>query len=391
MRVALISNEGGGISSVTRGLASALSKKKVFTTIITEGDAASYKKEIETVNDYLEIIRLPVIYFPPRGLWFQLRHFHFLSNLLKQHSITHGISPQASVCLSFYKKKLNKPFITTIHSAYNFARREFLHTPVSHWTLSDFGLHVIEHPWHHFMISSCLANSDHIVACSMNTLNELRATYKNVPMKRISAISNGIDFDEIESIRIEDDVDSDKNNLSIVFAGRFFYLKGVLHLLRAMKTLSLNFKNVRLKIFGAGPLETRVKEFISKEGLRDTVLFRGRISHRQLIAEIKSSDFVVHPSLHEAQSMLALEAMACMKPVVAFNAPFVHETIKNGYNGILAKPFDTVDLSEKIRILLEDTKLCRKLGRNAYSYVKLNHNWDLQTVQYLKIYENFAN
>jgi glycosyltransferase involved in cell wall biosynthesis len=387
VRVALITLEGGGTSSVCRGLASSLSKKRVPTTIFTEGGS---KCEVETVNDFLEIIRLPVMHFPPRGLWFQLRHFRLLSNLLKEHSIVHGVSPDASVVFSFYKNKLKKPFVATIHVVYAPAQRIFVNTPVLSWTLSDFALHVVEHPWHEFVNRSLLANSDHIVACSFNTFNELRATYENLPTNRMSVICNGIDFDEIDSARIDDDGNNDKNNLSIVFAGRLFWLKGVFHLLRAMETLSLDFKNLRLKIFGTGPQEHRIRQFISDRGLKDVALLKGRVPHKQLIAEIKRSELLVLPSLYEAQPMVALEAMACKKPVVAFNAPFVHEIIKNGYNGILAKAFDPRDLSDKICMLLSDNKLRLKLARNAYSYVKLKHNWDLQADQHLKIYESLA-
>jgi len=357
----------------------------VPTTIFTGGGS---KCEVETVNDFLEIIRLPGIHFPPRGLWYQLRHFRLLSNLLKEHSIVHGISPDASVLFSFYKNKLKKPFVATIHAVSARAQKVFVNTPVLSWTLSDFALYVIEHPWHEFVIRSCLANSDHIVACSFNTFNELRTTYDNLPTSRISVICNGIDFDEIDSIRIEDADNNDKISLSIVFAGRLFWIKGVFHLLRAMETLSFDFKNLRLKIFGIGPQEHRIRQFISDRGLKDMVLLKGRVPHKQLITEIKRSDLLVLPSLYEAQPMVALEAMACKKPVVAFNAPFAHEIIKNGYNGILARAYDPKDLSDKILLLLSDEELRRKLGGNAYDYVKREHNWDIQINKYLDVYRN---
>jgi len=155
-----------------------------------------------------------------------------------------------------------------------------------------------------------------------------------------------------------------------------------------METLSLDFKNLRLKIFGTGPQEHRIRQFISDRGLKDIVLLKGHVPHKQLIAEMKRSDLLVLPSLYEAQPMVALEAMACKKPVVAFNAPFVHEIIKNGYNGILARAYDPKDLSDKILLLLSDKKLHRKLGGNAYDYVKREHNWDIQVNKYLDVYRS---
>jgi len=112
----------------------------------------------------------------------------------------------------------------------------------------------------------------------------------------------------------------------------------------------------------------------------------GRIPHKDLIAEIKRSALVVVPSLYEAQPMIALEAMACKKPLVAFSYPFAREIIKNGHNGLLAQARDVKNLSEKIRSLLLDKKLRWKLGRNAYDYVRREHNWDIQINKYLKVY-----
>jgi predicted AlkP superfamily pyrophosphatase or phosphodiesterase len=66
----------------------------------------------------------------------------------------------------------------------------------------------------------------------------------------------------------------------------------------------------------------------------------------------------------------ALETMACKKPVVLFDLPFAREFMKDMYNGLMAKPMDVEDLSNKIGLLLSDRKLALKLGQNAFQYVK---------------------
>ena len=392
MKVALISNEGGGISSVCYGLAYALSKRMIPTTIFT---GASGNREVEKLNEYLDVIRVPFFDFPPRNLWFQLRNFRLLSKLLKDYTLVHGVSPGASVIFSFYKRKLKKPFVVTIHAVHRAALRAFIRTPLSCWSFSDFGVHVLEHPWHDFVIRGCLANSDHIVACSFCTFNELRAHYKNLPMNKVSVVYNGINFDEIDNVEVHGENKDDRNGLSIVFAGRLFWLKGTVYLLKALEILVQDFKDLNLKIFGKGPEEYRIKKFISNAGLKDNVFFQGRVPHRDLIAEMKNSDLVVVPSLYEAQPMVALEAMACKEPVVAFDVPFAQEIIKDGYNGLLAQwcahkrvKDIACSLSEKILLLLSDKKLRLRLGQKGHEYVKREHNWDIQINKYLKVYRN---
>jgi len=201
-------------------------------------------------------------------------------------------------------------------------------------------------------------------------------------------IHNAIDLDEIENVKSDPESKNDQSNLSVVFAGRLFWLKGLTYLLKAFEILRRDFKDLDLKIFGKGPEEPRIRRFISNTGLKDSVHLRGHIPHKSLIAEIKKSDIVVVPSLYEAQPMFALEAMACKKPLVAFDLPFAREIIANGHNGLLAKAHDVEDLANKIRIILLDGKLRFEFGQNAYKYVKREHNWSTQVEKYLDIYKN---
>ena len=86
--------------------------------------------------------------------------------------------------------------------------------------------------------------------------------------------------------------------------------------------------------------------------------------------------------------MLALEAMACKRPLVAFDVPFAREIITDGHNGLLAEAFDAKSLSDRIRLLLSDGNLRFKIGQNAHNYVKREHNWDTQVEKFLNIYRN---
>ena len=86
--------------------------------------------------------------------------------------------------------------------------------------------------------------------------------------------------------------------------------------------------------------------------------------------------------------MIALEAMACKKPLVAFAIPSMQEIIVNGYNGLLAKTYSTENLADKIKLILQDKKLASKIGRNAYDYVKRKHNWEIQVKKYLEVYKS---
>ena len=385
MRIALISNEGGGISSVTHGLAEALAKRKIHVTVFT---GTPYANRNEKVNDYLNLTYLRFLDFPSRNLWFQLQNFHSLLTHLKDYDLIHGVSPEASAILSICKGKLEKPFVVTVHAVPRSAQRAFLHTPFRYWTLKDLGLHVIEHPWHEFAVRACLKFSDQVVACSFTTLNELKSyNIKHLDTSKTSVIYNGIDFNELDYIKLNNrSSDQEQKGFTVVFAGRLFWTKGITYLLEAMKVVSLTRKDVYLKVFGKGPYEQRIKRLVTNLGLKHNVFFQGYVPHDRMLIEIMNCDLVAVPSIYEAQPMIALEAMASKKPVLSFDLPFGREIIRNSYNGFLVKAFNIKQLAYRIEELSTDRQLCLKLGLNAYDYAKKEHDWDIQIDKYLSVY-----
>jgi glycosyltransferase involved in cell wall biosynthesis len=67
------------------------------------------------------------------------------------------------------------------------------------------------------------------------------------------------------------------------------------------------------------------------------------------------ADVVVIPSLSdivEAYSIVASEAWARKKPVVAYSVGALKYRVKNGINGYLARPMDQKELAEKIAMAL---------------------------------------
>jgi len=388
LKVVLISEEYppytfGGIGSVCYDLARNLSKKEIETTVIC-GRSITNEVSVENYDKNLKVIRLPFIDVAPRFLWFQLQNLGLFSRLLRDQPIAHFVNPQVGA-IAPYLKKLNKYLVTSIHGVPLVESKVFFNSPMSFWTVGDFAYNLLEYPLNHYFIKVCLASSDHIVVCSFTTLNEVKTVYGVVLRDNVSVIHNAIDFGKIESISV-DSSNNAEHRLVLIYYGRLYWRKGIYYLLRSVANLRKNFSDIEVNIFGKGPLEKKIRELIHNLGLEDRVRLRWHVPYGELVKEIKTSDIVVVPSLYEAQSVSMLEAMACKKPVVAFDFPFTREVITNMYNGLLAKPGDVGDLSEKISLLLSDKILRCRLGQNAYDYVKQKHNWDIIVDSYIDEY-----
>ncbi len=83
---------------------------------------------------------------------------------------------------------------------------------------------------------------------------------------------------------------------------------------------------------------------------------------RRLYAE---ADLFVMPSARDAFGHVYLEAMAARLPVVALGVGATPEIVADGETGYLVRPGDERALAERIRRLLDDESLRRRLGENG--------------------------
>jgi glycosyltransferase involved in cell wall biosynthesis len=390
LEIAIISQEFppfffGGVGSFCYNLAVNLAKKGINTTVLT---GRSKKIVTERVNDCLEIVRLPLLDFPPRPLWFQLRNLKLVSKLLHNYDVIHIADPISSAAFAYVSKKLKKPVVTNVHSVPPiYTLKCLFNVPLNDLSIGDVLFETLEYPLRMSTIKFSLINSDHVVFGGLYALNKMKA-FLNFDIEKASVIYNGISFDQIENDIASESAGSEKVP-TILFVGRLFYFKGITHFIKALAVLKRSCPNFKAQVLGEGPLQGKMKKATLDLGLKDFVRFDGFINDRvALMKEIRNADVVAIPSLHEVgPSISLLEAMAQRKPVVAFDLPFSRELISNMENGVLANPNDIDDLADKLCLLCNDAHLRKKLGWNAYMYVKEKHNWSTLIDDYCKIYE----
>jgi hypothetical protein len=191
----LLANEGGGISSVSRGLARGLSKLEIETTIFLTTQKP--KTHVESLGRYLKIVSLPMINLPLKSVWFLARYFHTISGLSKDYDLIHAVNPELAIGSTFFTPQLRRPLVTTLHGSNRAYLKAFLKVPVTRWVRSDFAFHVLELPLHDMVNKRCITKSNRTVVCSYTTLNELKTCEKS-DVSQISVIYNGVDFGEIQ-------------------------------------------------------------------------------------------------------------------------------------------------------------------------------------------------
>lgn len=154
----------------------------------------------------------------------------------------------------------------------------------------------------------------------------------------------------------------------LLYVGTIEHRKGIHILIRALaKIKEMDYHMHFVGKYRNDLYFKRLKKAVSKYGLEDRITFYGRVSDDELRKMYTEASVFVFPSLNEGYGLAILEAMAHGLPVVAFDNTAMPLTVINQVNGFLVKNKDSEMLAAKIKELINDKKLVRKMGKNAVS------------------------
>jgi glycosyltransferase involved in cell wall biosynthesis len=164
--------------------------------------------------------------------------------------------------------------------------------------------------------------------------------------------------------------DYSHDSVRIVWAGRIERAKGLMVLLKAVNLLRNEFQHLELLIGGRVWDPIYFGELINyKNGVNlEEAIFTGFV--RDLSSFLHRADIFVFPSLTEVFGITILEAMAASLPVVASSVGAVPDIIADNYTGFLVPAGDSVELAHKLRPLIADSKLRRRMGRRGRERVE---------------------
>ncbi len=102
------------------------------------------------------------------------------------------------------------------------------------------------------------------------------------------------------------------------------------------------------------------------------------------------ADVVAIPSRSEGQGIVALEAMAAGKPVVAYRVGGLTETIEENITGYLVKPFDVLEFAKSLSLLLKSPPLRRSMGEAGRARVASQHSAQKMAEQIEAVYQQIV-
>jgi glycosyltransferase involved in cell wall biosynthesis len=216
-------------------------------------------------------------------------------------------------------------------------------------------------------------------------------------------IPNGVDTEVYKPIKLGEDKEkiAGSSELILGFVGRLTPHKGLHILLKAIGKLEPSYRN-KLKLIIVGPkapgfrsgkhrqLDPYVQYIhylLEKYNLKNIVKFVGQVKEEEMPHYYNVIDALAHPSFIEAFGLVLIEAMACGKPVIAFNIPPMNEIIINNVTGLLVDPSIEKLASVLTFTIIDNSAILKPLGEMAKTIIKHKYSWNVVINKYVELYK----
>ncbi len=227
-----------------------------------------------------------------------------------------------------------------------------------------------------------LATADRIIAATQHERLQMARLYGADP-RRVCVVPCGIDLDQFRpgaKARARRRLGFDGERV-VLFIGRLEPLKGLDILIRAVARLG-DVERLRLVVVGGQPSgdpeRARMEALAAELGVAGCISFLGPRPHAELPRFYRAAHVTVVPSLYESFCLVAAESLAAGTPVIATKVGGLRTLVRDGENGF-AVPWRTPEaFAERLRQVLEDEPLRRRLAAGARPSVE-RYGWPAVT------------
>jgi glycosyltransferase involved in cell wall biosynthesis len=312
-------------------------------------NANALKEELSRSGITTYLTEIPEITFDGKYRKFEclsyIRAFFFFRGVIEKHRIeliysNSGLPSQLGYPLA---KLFSIPLITHIHSPYP-KRYAWM------W-LFKFADKVI------------------FVSDATRKLMEGKVKFKNTVL-----IYNGIDIDRFRPVSTKDaslkrSYGIEDNEIVIGQVGSLINRKGVDLLLESFGVLAEQYGNLKLVIVGDGPEKDDLRKLGHKLGVNNRVRFVGNVNNTEAFYS-HLFDINVLASRSEAFPLTLLEGASCGLPNVGSRVGGIPEIIEDDINGYLFEKENVTQLTEKLRLLINNECLRKSMGESGRDKIK---------------------
>jgi len=243
------------------------------------------------------------------------------------------------------------------------------------------------------METRAINRADHITTICEGLRGDIVA--RGIPATKITVIPNAVDVKAFTFRRPRDEALGRELGLGgstvIGFLGSFYAYEGLDLLIDAVKAMAQARPNVRVLLVGGGPQEAALKARAAYRGVKDKVLFVGRVPHAEIQRYYSLVDVLVYPRhrmrLTELVTPLKpLEAMAQGHVLVASDVGGHRELIRDGETGVLFEAGNDDALAKATLSLVSHPERMDAIRDSGRRFVERERTWQASVRHYERAY-----
>ncbi len=374
----------GGPSQMVLGLAPALVKAGATVTILTtdsNGDRGQAPLDVP-LNQVIEQDGYSIIYFrcsPFRRYKFSLDLLKWLQEHGHEYDVVHIhalFSPVSSFSAWVCRKK-NIPYILR---------------PLG--TLDPADLRKKRQLKQIYAAAIEKANIANAAAIHFTSVEEAKISHRFGVITKDIILPLGVNPDTCvgeNSIRVDFGIGEDVP--IVLFMSRIDPKKGLEILIPALENLIQAGVKFHFVMAGTNPqnpeYEQKIQTRIHNSSLRSHSTITGFVAGTQKLALLQAADLFVLPSYYENFGIAVAEAMVGGIPVVISDGVHIWSDVHNSNSGWVCR-HDVSELTEKLRIALNNPQERQKRGKNARKYALSHYSWSAIAQQLIQIYSDLT-
>ncbi|MGB5452889.1 MAG: TIGR04063 family PEP-CTERM/XrtA system glycosyltransferase [Sedimenticolaceae bacterium] len=219
---------------------------------------------------------------------------------------------------------------------------------------------------------------------------------RGVPEDRVTVIPNAVDIASFgETAGYDRQLAEEVGVLDrplIGFLGSFYAYEGLDLAIDALPLIHADIPDLKLLLVGGGPQESNLKAQADRLGLRESVVFTGRVPHDQVQRYYDLIDILVYPRhpmrLTELVTPLKpLEAMAQRRLLVASDVGGHRELIQDGSTGKLFRAGDRQAFADAVVEMFSRRDEWDRFRQAGRAFVENERNWQASVARYQGVYD----
>jgi D-inositol-3-phosphate glycosyltransferase len=244
--------------------------------------------------------------------------------------------------------------------------------------------------------------TDLVIASTPAEEADLQWLYE-APTSKVKVISPGVDlarFRPMEKGTARQHLDLPVDESILLYVGRIEALKGIDTLIRALYLMNTKKRPQPLRVLiVGGESGERLEHFtgelrrllvLARElGVQERIEFLGSRSQEELPAYYAAADVVAMPSYSESFGLVALEAMACGRPVVASRVGGLAYLVQDGVTGFHVQEGQPEALAGRLEELFRNPELLQRMA-SAARMEAAKYSWKRTAREIAALYEGLV-